>query len=130
LTRRWFEVTISSRTPEGLPSRCPLCGADAAVEFSEPGGDAPCPSCGRLLWRSAELLERVRERLAEALGVAPEEVTVETSLADLGADSLDVAEVVMDLEEELDLALSDDVAEGMVTVGDMIRYVAERARKW
>jgi len=123
---RWGKVTISSRTPEGLPSRCPLCGADAAVVFSEPGGDAPCPGCGHLLWRAVELLERVRERLAETLGVDPEEVTAETSLEDLGADSLDLAEVVMDFEEEFDLAISDADAEGIVTVGDVIRSIAER----
>lgn len=41
---------ISSRTPEGSPNRCPVCGADARVEPSDPVGDAPCPQCGHLLW--------------------------------------------------------------------------------
>src|SRR5262249_23325486 len=43
-------MTISSRTPEGLPNRCPVCGADVCVEPSNPAGDAPCPECGQLLW--------------------------------------------------------------------------------
>lgn len=40
----------SSRTPEGQPNRCPVCGKDARVEPSIPPGDAPCPHCGHLLW--------------------------------------------------------------------------------
>jgi serine/threonine protein kinase len=43
-------MTISSRTPEGLPNRCPVCGADVRVEPSNLAGDAPCPQCGHLLW--------------------------------------------------------------------------------
>src|SRR5262245_31525831 len=43
-------MTISSRTPEGLPNRCPVCGADVRMEPSNPAGDAPCPHCGQLLW--------------------------------------------------------------------------------
>jgi len=80
------------------------------------------------LWRSAEALERIRERLAEALGVAPEEVSAETSLADLGVDSLDLAEVVMDFEAEFELTLP-AAAERIVTVGDVIRLIAERGGK-
>jgi hypothetical protein len=41
---------ISSRTPEGIPNRCPICGADVRIEPSKPSGDAPCPQCGALLW--------------------------------------------------------------------------------
>lgn len=40
---------IPTRTPEGLPNRCPTCGAEVRVEPSA-GGDAPCPHCGALLW--------------------------------------------------------------------------------
>src|SRR5262245_63759521 len=43
-------MTISSRTPEGSPNRCPVCGADFRTEPSRPPGDAPCPQCGHLLW--------------------------------------------------------------------------------
>jgi eukaryotic-like serine/threonine-protein kinase len=43
-------MTISSRTPEGSPNRCPVCGSEVRVEPSNPPGDAPCPQCGHLLW--------------------------------------------------------------------------------
>jgi anti-anti-sigma factor len=43
-------VIISSRTPEGVPNRCPVCGSDLKLEPSDPAGDAPCPHCGVLLW--------------------------------------------------------------------------------
>jgi anti-anti-sigma factor len=43
-------MVISSRTPEGTPNHCPLCGSDLKVEPSDPSGDAPCPRCGHLLW--------------------------------------------------------------------------------
>jgi Phosphoenolpyruvate-dependent sugar phosphotransferase system, EIIA 2 len=40
----------STRTPEGLPSRCPICGKHVIINPSLPPGDAPCPHCGSLLW--------------------------------------------------------------------------------
>jgi anti-anti-sigma regulatory factor len=43
-------VNISSRTPEGRPNHCPVCGFDLQIEPSDPAGDAPCPQCGHLLW--------------------------------------------------------------------------------
>jgi hypothetical protein len=41
---------ILSRTPEGMPNRCPLCGKKLRIEPSNPPGDAPCPNCGYLVW--------------------------------------------------------------------------------
>ena len=46
-------MVISSRTPEGRPGRCPICGAALMVEPSDPPGDAPCPHCGHLVWFTA-----------------------------------------------------------------------------
>ena len=43
-------MIISSRTPEGMPNHCVLCGRDLRVEPSIDSLDAPCPSCGHLLW--------------------------------------------------------------------------------
>ncbi len=43
-------MTISSRTPEGVPNRCPVCDHDFRIEPSLPSGDAPCPACGSLVW--------------------------------------------------------------------------------
>src|SRR5260370_41659515 len=45
---------IASRTPEGAPNRCPICGKDLVIEPSKPTMDAPCPHCGHLLWFHAE----------------------------------------------------------------------------
>ena len=59
-------MTISSRTPEGLPSRCPLCGAATNLEYSDPGDDATCPNCGHLLWKPLGLLSRFKNRFAES----------------------------------------------------------------
>lgn len=71
---------------------------------------------------------KVREIVASQLGVAESEVTAESSiLDDLGADSLDVVELVMALEEEFDLEVPDEDVERLRTVGDVARYIAERA---
>lgn len=43
-------MEIASRTPEGTPNRCPVCGNEVKIEPSVPAGDAPCPHCGTLLW--------------------------------------------------------------------------------
>ncbi|MDA0835845.1 MAG: KOW motif-containing protein [Planctomycetota bacterium] len=43
-------MNISSRTPEGLPQRCPICRNDVCISPSQPTGDAVCPHCGALLW--------------------------------------------------------------------------------
>ncbi len=43
-------MNVSSRTPEGLPNRCPVCGSEIRLDPSHPPGDAPCPVCGSLVW--------------------------------------------------------------------------------
>ena len=49
-------MTISSRTPEGAPNRCPVCGNSLRIEPSTPPGDAPCPNCGSFLWFTQTVL--------------------------------------------------------------------------
>ena len=49
-------MTSSSRTPEGAPNRCPVCGNSIRIEPSIPPGDAPCPRCGSLLWFAQSIL--------------------------------------------------------------------------
>ena len=117
-------MSISSRTPEGYPGECPLCGAKSSLEFSNPGEDAPCPICGCLIWKSTEILEVVANTCAEQLGVDRESITVDSNfINDLGADSLDTVELVMELEEEFDVNIPEDVAERMSTVGDVVRFI-------
>lgn len=72
------------------------------------------------------VFERVRDIVVEELGVEPEEVTAEASfLDDLGADSLDIVELIMAFEEEFDLEIPDEEAENIGTVQDVIDYIEE-----
>ena len=66
------------------------------------------------------------ETIIEQLGVADTAVTTEASfIDDLGADSLDIVELIMALEEEFDMEIPDADAEKIVTVGDVVEYIRE-----
>ena len=72
-------------------------------------------------------MERVTDIVAEQLGVDKEKITPETSFVnDLGADSLDTVELVMELEEEFDINIPDDAAEKIQTVGQAVEYIEAR----
>jgi acyl carrier protein len=76
---------------------------------------------------SMELENRITEIIVEQLGVAREEVVPEASfIDDLGADSLDIVELVMAMEEEFDVEIPDDDAEKIQTIGDAISYLKEK----
>jgi acyl carrier protein len=69
---------------------------------------------------------RVIEIIVEQLGVSEEEVALEASFVDdLGADSLDLVELIMALEEEFGLEISDEDAEKIQTVQDVVNYITE-----
>ncbi|MFQ5416575.1 MAG: acyl carrier protein [Myxococcota bacterium] len=71
-----------------------------------------------------ELAGRIRSLVAEQLGIDLAEITPEASiLDDLGADSLDVVELVMSLEDTFDIEVPDEEVEGMRTIGDIQQYV-------
>lgn len=73
-----------------------------------------------------EIFEKVRKITAEQLDVDESEITQGTSFADdLDADSLDIVELMMSLEEEFDLEISEEDAEKIVTVGDVVAYISE-----
>ena len=73
---------------------------------------------------------RVKEIVCEQLGVSEEEVTPEASfIEDLGADSLDIVELVMALEEEFGQEIPDEEAEKLQSVGDVVKYIEESQRK-
>ena len=75
-----------------------------------------------------EIFDRVSNIIVEQLGVSEDSVTNESSfIADLGADSLDIVELIMALEEEFDIEISDTDAEKIVTVGDVVEYIKENA---
>ncbi len=70
------------------------------------------------------VFEKVKEIVGEQLGVEEDEVTLEASfIDDLGADSLDIVELIMALEEEFDLEIPDKEAEKIATVGDAVEYI-------
>lgn len=72
----------------------------------------------------AAVFDRVKGIVVDQLGVAVEEVTAEASFVeDLGADSLDVVELVMALEEEFGIEIPDEQAEKIITVGEAVRYI-------
>ena len=74
----------------------------------------------------ASVKERVIDIVAEQLGVNKDQVSPETSFVnDLGADSLDTVELVMELEEEFDINIPDDAAEKIQTVGQAIKFIEE-----
>lgn len=73
-----------------------------------------------------EIFEKVKAIVVEQLGVEEGNVTKEaTFVDDLSADSLDIVELVMALEEEFDLEIPDNEAEKIVTVGDVVKYIEE-----
>lgn len=72
----------------------------------------------------SEVYDRVKRIIVDRLGVEEAQVSLEASFKeDLGADSLDVVELVMELEDEFDLEISDEDAEKITTVGDVVKYI-------
>jgi acyl carrier protein len=76
----------------------------------------------------ASIEEKVKQIVAEQLGVDEDQVTGDAAfMDDLGADSLDTVELVMALEEEFDIEISDEDAEKIATVQDAINYIADNS---
>lgn len=77
---------------------------------------------------SEEIFEKVKGIIVEQLGATESSVTMEASfIDDLGADSLDIVELIMALEEEFDMEIPDADAEKIVTVNDVVDYIKENA---
>lgn len=78
----------------------------------------------------SDIDSRVKAIIVDKLGVDESEVTRESSFTnDLGADSLDTVELIMEFEKEFNLAIPDDKAETIVTVGDAIKYVEDNIKE-
>lgn len=76
-----------------------------------------------------ELLEKVKKMVAAQLGKSEDEINPESSfIEDLGADSLDLVELIMSMEDEFGLVISDEDAESIVTVQDAINFITERKK--
>ena len=74
-----------------------------------------------------EILEKIKEVVADKLDADPTEVTDTSSFVDdLGADSLDVVELIMGLEDEFGIEISDEEAENIRTVGDAVKFISDK----
>jgi acyl carrier protein len=108
------------------------------VEPSQPPGDAPCPRCGTLLWflptsagmrlyetaAVAPLRNRIAGVICNNLGVDPRQLPGSGSFSEeVGADSLDLVELVMELEENFEVTIPAEEAEKMKTINDVIDYL-------
>jgi acyl carrier protein len=73
--------------------------------------------------------QRVKDIIVEQLGVKPDQVTPEAKFVeDLGADSLDIVELVMALEEEFGIEVPDEQAEKLLAVGDVTKYIEDNQK--
>lgn len=72
------------------------------------------------------MFERIRELVAEKVGLEPEDITPETSFADdLDADSITLFELIMAIEDEFDIEVDDESIEKIKTVGDIVKYLED-----
>ena len=79
--------------------------------------------------KKAEVTAKIKKIIVDKLGVDEKEITMEASFTnDLGADSLDTVELIMDFEKEFNLAIPDDEAEKISTVGQAIEYVEKHLK--
>jgi len=108
---RWFGERKSS-----------LFGSDAAF---------PTERCNILeeeKMAKEEIFDKLKELVVDQLGVEEDEVTMEATMQDdLGADSLDLVDLVMSVEEEFGVKVADEDLENIKTVGDIVNYIEERA---
>ncbi len=76
----------------------------------------------------SELADKVKAIVVDQLGVAEDGITPEASFSDdLGADSLDTVELIMEFEKEFDISIPDEDAEKIATVGDAIEYLTKKS---
>lgn len=70
------------------------------------------------------MFEKIKEIIADKLSISEDEITMDSAfLEDLNADSLDIVELIMALEDELDMEIPNEDAENFVTVGDVVKFV-------
>ena len=72
-----------------------------------------------------EIFQKLKTIVVDQLGVNEENVTMEATFVDVAADSLDIVELIMNIEEEFDLEIPDNDAEKIVTIGDVVKYIEE-----
>ncbi|HAK41875.1 MAG TPA: acyl carrier protein [Clostridium sp.] len=76
------------------------------------------------------MFEKIRAKIAEQLSIDEDDITMDSGFVDdLGADSLDLVELIMALEEEFDMEIPDEDAEKITTVGDVVDYIKSRVEE-
>ncbi|CUN68355.1 acyl carrier protein [Clostridium sp. NSJ-49] len=76
------------------------------------------------------MFEKIRSIISEKLGIDEEEITMESAfIEDLNADSLDIVELIMALEDELEMEIPDEEAETFVTVADIVKFMKEHGEE-
>jgi acyl carrier protein len=131
----------AAQSDVGSP-RCPKCKAEVRLEPTGTPGNLPCPKCGHVLWAYpagprvydaeavAPIMEKIAGMIEETLKVKPEQINASASfMQDLGADSLDIVELVMALEEEFKVTIPDEQAEKIKTVADAVDYILQHQPK-
>jgi acyl carrier protein len=132
-------MTTSSRTPEGVPGRCPVCAAIICLELSGPDGDAPCPYCDSPLWylrmlddvryyAHDEVPPVTREKILAFLSqwLHRGEMRYETARRRwLDVDSLDLFEIVLRLEREFGVDIPQREAMKWRSIGDLIDFLVD-----
>lgn len=135
-------AALSPRAPQGVSNQCPLCRSTIAADTPLPDGELRCPQCGGRLWllhctaglryHEADAVppvrERVRDIVARKFTVPPEQLTGSVTFEDLGLDSLDVAELIMELEQEFDLTIDDEEVSHLRGINDLLDYLLWRKK--
>lgn len=74
-----------------------------------------------------EIFNQIKDTLAESLEIEPDQITLETDIVDdLHADSISIMEFTLALEDEFDIEISDDDADRIITIGNVVDYIAEK----
>ena len=114
--------------------QCTACTAATVFDVkSHPSSELPAedvpPTAGAasLAPQHPRVFARLRAILADQLGIEPEEVKMESTFESLNADSLDIVELVMAIEQEWDMEVPDEAAEAIKTVGDAVNYIVAHA---
>ncbi len=119
---KMIDILFNSFTCDAVPGLSPAFGPDLSLAATNTN------RTNFMAEKSIE--EKVKDIIVEQLGVNPEQVTPQASfIEDLGADSLDIVELVMAFEEEFGVEVPDEDAEKLQTVGDVIKYIEEKSSK-
>jgi acyl carrier protein len=125
----------ASKAPPKKAGARPKAGSDtkAVAKTASKKTVTPPKSVKKLKGRDkrmSDIAERVKDIVCEQMGTSRDKVTDSTSFVnDLGADSLDTVELVMEFEEQFDINIPDEDAEKIQTVGDAVTYISKHAKK-